>query len=121
MKYVKVRFRENVPETTLALPMTTPMTLCHTSMCVAEDLFARTHDQYKASKLFVQQDAMTNFGRYDFLPDVTSHSPYMRLPHILGSIFGLYVIPMPQKCIDDFEWIVTDEYVTWGVASAKAD
>ncbi|KKK86889.1 hypothetical protein LCGC14_2758730 [marine sediment metagenome] len=121
MKEVKVRFFFSDPhETILILPTEVDIALSHTAMVIAEKQFALTLHLLKARKLFVQRDSLSTFGRYDFLPDITSHSPLMRLPHILGSIFGLYVIPMPEMCKDDFEWIVTDMEEDWGVASHKA-
>ena len=120
MKEVRIKFQPNIHETTLAL-ITSPMGLCHTAMVKVEQHFIATKVLSKARKLFIQPEDFSYFGRHDFLPDITSHSPLMRLPHILGSLFGLYVMPMPEKCKDDFEWFVTDMREIWGVASDKVD
>ena len=120
MKEVKITLRGNQHETVL-VQIDFDTMLCHVAMIYAEQKFIETKLLLTNRKLFVQPKALSSFGRYDFLPDVTSHSPLMRLPHILGSQFGLYVMPMPINCLNDFEWIVTDIRETWGVTSAKVD
>ena len=119
MKEVKIKFEYNDYRTTLEV-LEFPMALCHTTMVHVETRFIDTKVLAMPRKLFVQPKDMSLFGRHDFLPDATSHSPLMRLPHILGSLFGLYVMPI-GRLKDEFEWIVTDIRETWGVASEKVD